>query len=142
LQKRSSPVVCVDHVQLLQSSLSHESDKIPIACCKVDKDLEKPDDLEELRNLTIKEMEGSREIQDTIPSHTCSSYNHPLKLWKVNIGSTKHPKIASIGDYWDEKTMNEVHSLLWEYEDLFPKNVLRTERYKRSHGRNENRVKT
>jgi hypothetical protein len=65
---------------LLQSSLSLESDKIVVACCKVDKDLEKPDDLEELRNLTIKEMKGSREIQDTIPSHTCSSYNHPLKL--------------------------------------------------------------
>jgi hypothetical protein len=61
-KNRSSPIVCVDHVQLLQSSLSSESDKIPIACCKVEKDLEKLDDLEELRNLTIKEMEGSIEI--------------------------------------------------------------------------------
>jgi hypothetical protein len=79
--------------------MSHKYDKIPIACCIVDKDLEKPDELEELRNLTIKEMEGTREIQDTIPSHTYSSYNHPLKLTKVNIGSTYHPKITSIGYY-------------------------------------------
>jgi hypothetical protein len=86
--------------------------------------MEKPNDLEELRNLTIKEMKGSREIQDTVPSHTCISYNHPLNLQKVNRGSTKHPNIASIGDYWDEKTMNEVHNLLWENEDLFLKMFL------------------
>jgi len=120
-KKRSSLVICVDHVHLLQSSLDIETDKISIPCCKFDKDLEKPNDLEDLRNLTIKETKGSREIQDIVPSHTCSSYNHPLRLNKVNIGSTKHPKISSIGDYWDEKTMNEVHSLLREYEDLFPK---------------------
>jgi hypothetical protein len=29
--------------------------------------------------------------------------------------------MESIGDYWDEKTMTEIHALLWEYEDLFPK---------------------
>jgi hypothetical protein len=40
---------------------------------------------------------------------------------EVNIGSTENPKIFSIGDYWDEKTMSEVHSLLREYEDLFLK---------------------
>ena len=26
-----------------------------------------------------------------------------------------------VGDYWDEKTSQEIHSLLREYEDLFPK---------------------
>jgi hypothetical protein len=69
-KKRSSPVVCVNHVHFLQSSLGLEIDKIHVPCFKVDKDLEKPDDLEELRNLAIKENEGNREIQDTIPSHT------------------------------------------------------------------------
>jgi hypothetical protein len=49
-----------------------------------------------------------------------SSYTNPMKLCKVNIGSTKHPKIASIGDYWDEQTMTEIQALLREYEDLFP----------------------
>jgi hypothetical protein len=77
---KSSPIVYAYHVQFLQSSMSHESDKIHVACCKTDKDLEKTNDLEELRNLTIKETKGNRDIQDTIPSHTCSSYNHPLKL--------------------------------------------------------------
>lgn len=28
--------------------------------------------------------------------------------------------IASIGDYWDEKTISEVVTLVREYEDLFP----------------------
>jgi hypothetical protein len=40
---------------------------------------------------------------------------------KVNIGSEENPKTNSIGDYWDEKAMNEIQSLLREYEDLFPK---------------------
>jgi hypothetical protein len=92
--------------------LDLEIDKIVVPCWKVGKDLEKHDDLEELRNLNIREKEGSREIHDTIPSHTCSSYNHPLKLQTINIGSVENPKIASVGDYWDEKNMNEVHSLL------------------------------
>jgi hypothetical protein len=41
-KKRSSPIVCVDHVHLLQSSLGLEIDKIVVPCCKVWKDLEKP----------------------------------------------------------------------------------------------------
>jgi hypothetical protein len=42
-------------------------------------------------------------------------------LWKFNIGSVENPKIAYIRDYWDEQAMDEVHSLLLEYEDLFLK---------------------
>jgi hypothetical protein len=26
-----------------------------------------------------------------------------------------------VGDYWDEKTSQEIHNMLREYEDLFPK---------------------
>jgi hypothetical protein len=44
-----------------------------------------------------------------------------LNLCKFNIGTTKKPKIDLVGDYWDEKTSQEIHSFLWEYEDLFPK---------------------
>jgi hypothetical protein len=44
-----------------------------------------------------------------------------LKLQKLNIGTEEHPKIALVGDYWDEKTSQEIQSLLREYEDLFPK---------------------
>jgi hypothetical protein len=85
--------------------------------------------------MNIKETKGTTEVQDTIPSHTCSSYNHPLKLKKVNIGSEKHRKIkSSIGDYWDEKTMNEFQILLWEYEDLFQKTFLELKGIKGSMG--------
>jgi hypothetical protein len=74
--------------------------------------LENPDDLEELRNLAIKETEGRREIHNIIPSQTYGSYNYPLKLCKVNIGTTKQPNIVMVGDYCDEKTSQEIHSLL------------------------------
>jgi hypothetical protein len=87
------------------------------------RDLKNPNDLEDIINLDIKETKGSQEIKDTIHSHTYSSYNNPLKLWKVNIGSVENPNIDSIGDYWDEKSMNEVHNLLREYEDLFLKKL-------------------
>jgi len=39
---------------------------------------------------------------------------------KVNIGTEEAPKLASIGDYWDEKTVCKVTELLHEYQDLFP----------------------
>lgn len=38
---------------------------------------------------------------------------------KINIGTEENPKIASINDYWDEKTTKEVFYLLNEYEYLF-----------------------
>jgi hypothetical protein len=96
-------------------------DNRPIECYKIEKDLEIQNDLEELRNLAIKETEGDREIQNIIPIQNDGSYNHPLNLHKVNIGTTKQPKIATMGDYWDEKTSQEIQILLREYEDLFPK---------------------
>jgi hypothetical protein len=91
-----------------------------LACSKVDKDLGDPDDLEELRHLTFKESEGTRDVKDTISDGVSSSYTKPLKLQKVNIGTEEHPKMTSIGDYWDEQTVTEIQALLWEYEDLFP----------------------
>ena len=30
------------------------------------------------------------------------------------------PKIASIGNYWDDRTIGQVADLLQEYQDLFP----------------------
>jgi hypothetical protein len=89
-ERKSDLVVCAKHSQALQSNLHLDTDKTPIECYKIEKDLENPDDLEELRNLAIKETEGSREIQNTIPSQTDSSYNYPLKLCKVNIGTTEN----------------------------------------------------
>jgi hypothetical protein len=44
----------------------------------------------------------------------------PIKVKKVNIGTMEHPKMASIGDYWDEPTVESITELLREYNDLFP----------------------
>jgi hypothetical protein len=120
-KQRSSPVVCFDHAHLIQPNLGPNPIEIPLACSKIYKGLEESNELEEIRNLNIKETKGTREIHENIPWHTYSSYNYPLKLRKVNIGSEEHLKIDSIGDYWDEQTMNEVQSLLHEYEELFKK---------------------
>ena len=32
----------------------------------------------------------------------------PIKVNKVNIGTVENPKMASIGDYWDEKTIKSI----------------------------------
>jgi hypothetical protein len=53
-KKRSSPLVCDDHVHLIWSSPSLEIDKIFVPCCKVERDLKNPDSLEEIRILDIK----------------------------------------------------------------------------------------
>jgi hypothetical protein len=29
-------------------------------------------------------------------------------LWKINIGREEHPKMESIGDYWDEQTVKKI----------------------------------
>jgi hypothetical protein len=44
----------------------------------------------------------------------------PDKVKKVNIGTTDNPKMAIIGDYWDEQTVEIITKLLREYNDLFP----------------------
>jgi hypothetical protein len=49
----------------------------------------------------------------------------PIKINKVNIGTTEHPKIASIRDYWDEKTLESITELLRQYSDLFPQHLQR-----------------
>jgi hypothetical protein len=42
-----------------------------------------------------------------------------MKIKKVNIGTEEKPKIANIGDYWDNETMEKIIELLHEYIDLF-----------------------
>jgi hypothetical protein len=39
---------------------------------------------------------------------------------KVNIGTTENPKMESIGDYWDEQTVEIITELFHEYSDMFP----------------------
>jgi hypothetical protein len=44
----------------------------------------------------------------------------PIKVNKVNIEMNENPKMESIGDYWDEKTIERITELLCEYNDIFP----------------------
>jgi hypothetical protein len=44
----------------------------------------------------------------------------PIKVKKFNIGTTKNSKMANIGDYWDEQTVEIIKKLLCKYNDLFP----------------------
>jgi hypothetical protein len=102
------PIVCPKHEYLIHHSLYPYLARLPAVGLTVERDPEDLDDVEELRNLTFQESEGSRGVEDTIPNDVLSSYTKPLKLWKVIIGTDEHPKLASIGDYWDEQTMTEI----------------------------------
>lgn len=44
---------------------------------------------------------------------------NPLKLNKVNIGSTNTPMFPNIGDYLDDKIVGNITALLYEIHDLF-----------------------
>ena len=45
--------------------------------------------------------------------------NQPLKIRKVDIGTEENPKFASVGNYWDEETMEKITDLLHGFQDLF-----------------------
>jgi hypothetical protein len=77
---------------------------------------EAPDE-DDLRDIQI-EAEGEREVEG--PTIELEFIAASIKVKKVNIGTTKQPKMASIGDYWDEQIMENIIELLCEYNDLFP----------------------
>ena len=70
------------------------------------------------RNINISESEGSRAVVG--PLLECPEVTMKLRIKKINIRSEAKPKLASIGDYWDDKTIGQVADLLQEYQDLFP----------------------
>jgi hypothetical protein len=55
-----------------------------------------------------------------IPSLESEVFVAPIKVNKFNIGTNENPKMASIGDHWDEKTVERITKLLREYIRLFP----------------------
>jgi hypothetical protein len=79
---------------------------------------EKEPDEDDLRNIHITEFEGKREVEG--PSLESEVFVAPIKVNKVNIGTTDNSKMASIGDYWDEQTVERITKLMCEYVDLFP----------------------
>ena len=76
-----------------------------------------PEDDDEFWNINILETEGSRDV--TTPNVSTNPMNHPLNIGKVNNGMEENPKFSSIGDYWDEETMENITDLLHEFQDLF-----------------------
>jgi hypothetical protein len=78
---------------------------------------EAPDE-DDPRDIQIEEVEGERDVKG--PPIESKVISTPIKVNKVNIGTAEHPKMASIGDYWDEPTVESITELLREYNDLFP----------------------
>ena len=56
--------------------------------------------------------------------HESPEVTEKVKIKKVNIGTDANPKMASIGDYWDDETVGHIVDLLQEYQDLFPTNFI------------------
>jgi hypothetical protein len=69
-------------------------------------------------DIQIEEVEGERDVEG--PPIELEVISTPININKFNIRTTEHPKMASIGDYPDEKTIESITELLHEYSDLFP----------------------
>jgi hypothetical protein len=61
---------------------------------------------ENLRDIQMTEVEGEREVE--LSQLHSEEFVAPLKIKKVNIGTEENPKIASIGDYCDNQTMQRI----------------------------------
>jgi hypothetical protein len=70
------------------------------------------------RDIQIEEVEGERDVEG--PPLESKVITAPIKVKKVNIGTVENPKMVSIGDYWDEQTIERIKKLLRKYNDLFP----------------------
>jgi hypothetical protein len=86
-----------------------------LSCYHVQEEAPEEDDP---RDIQIEEAEGEREVEG--PPIESEVIVAPIKVKKVNIGTVENPKMASIGDYWDEQTVESITELLREYNDLFP----------------------
>ena len=96
----------------------------PVASCTecynfaAKSDNEDKDEDEDPCNINIPESEGTRDVDG--PKLEIPAITEPLKIKKFNIGTDTDPKFASIGDYWDDKTVGQIADLLHDYQDLFP----------------------
>ena len=73
---------------------------------------------EDPRKINILETKGHRDVEK--PQIENPNITEPLKIRQINIGMKAEPKFATIGDYWDDATVDKVIELLREYQDLFP----------------------
>jgi len=79
---------------------------------------------QECYNFTIDEDDDPRNINNPESKGYCTvvgptlkylEITEKLKIKKVNIGIEETQKIASIGNYWDDKTIGQIVDLLQEY---------------------------
>jgi hypothetical protein len=57
-------------------------------------------------NIQITKIEWEREVEG--PSLDSVEFDPSIKFKKFNIGTNDNPKMSSIGDYWDEKTLEKI----------------------------------
>ena len=79
----------------------------------------KPND-DEPCDIKIPEFEDTHMVEGSGVSS--DMFPNPLKIKKVNIGSSENSKFANIRDYWDDKNVKNIIDLLHELQDLFPTN--------------------
>jgi hypothetical protein len=76
------------------------------------------DEDDDPRKVNITETKGQRNIEG--PGVELHFIEQPIKIKKFNIGIEQAPKLANVGDYWDDATIDKITKLLHEYQDLFP----------------------
>ena len=88
------------------ASIGDYYDEQTMECYHVQEEASNEDDP---RDIQIEEAEGERDVEG--PPIELEVISTPIKVKKVNIGTIEHPKMASIGDYWDEKTVESITKL-------------------------------
>ena len=78
------------------------------------------DNEDDPRNFNIPKSEGECVVAG--PSLGMVDVTKPIKLKEVNIGIEEQPKLAKIGDYWDDDTLGKIMELLTKYQDLLHTN--------------------
>jgi len=79
-----------------------------LECCHFARDMNDDDP----REIHIPESEGHNAVEG--PELEASDYTKIVKVKKVNIDIEENPKIANIGDYWDDETVSKIAKLLGE----------------------------
>ena len=65
---------------------------------------------DEPTDVNIPEFEGTCPVEGF--GISSDQFLNPLKVKKVNIGSSTNPKFSNIGDYWDDETVGKITYLL------------------------------
>jgi hypothetical protein len=74
------------------------------------------DEDDDPRKVNITEIEDQRDVEG--PEVELPFIGQPINI--KNIGTEQTPKLANVGDYWDDATIDKITELLHEYQFLFP----------------------